>query len=352
MDRKAPRLGRALLVGTLGLLVLLGAGHALLWHAAAGQLEAGWQDWVRLRRGQGWRVEHAPPVTGGWPLAVTLGVDRLRLDGGAATLPGGIALSAEKVVLRVRLPWLDRLLIELPGQQRLRLGDTEFPFVADTLSAVVPLDAGTLPSTAEIAAERLRLGTPAGGVEVRSLRLGAKGSASATEEEPVLSLALTANGVQLPAAPPGRAGQVFGRRMEQVAADLSLSGPMPPARDPVQRAAAWRDGGGTLEVRSLSLQWGPMSATAAATMALDERLQPMGAGTLRLSGAQAALDALAEAGLVAGRPVQMARAVLPLLSRPTADGGSEIEVPLTLDDRMLLLARIPVLRLPPLEWPR
>lgn len=352
MERKAPRLGRILLLGALALAVLLAVGHTLLWRAAAGQLEAGWQDWVRLRRGQGWRVEHAPPVTGGWPMAATLSVDRLRLEGGAATLPGGMALSADRVVLRVQLPWLDRLLIELPGQQRLRLGDTDFPFVADTLSAVLPLEAGTLPSMADVAAERLRIGTPAGGLEVRSLRLGAKGSSSATEEEAVLAVTLGATGVQLPVAPPGAAGQAFGRRLQQVEADLSLSGPLPPGRDPVQRAASWRDGGGTLEVRTLALHWGPVGATAAATVALDDRLQPMGAGTLRVSGAQAALDVLAEAGLVAGRSAQMARTVLPLLSRPAAEGGSEIEVPLTLEDRTLMLARIPVLRLPPLDWPR
>jgi hypothetical protein len=300
----------------------------------------------------GWRVEHAPPVTGGWPMAVTLGVDRVRLDGGGATLPGGLSLAAERVVLRVQLPWLDRLHIELPGQQRLRLAEADFPFVADMLVATLPLDAGTLPNTAEIAAERLRLGTPAGGIEVRSLRLSTQSSSSATEEEPALALTLTADGVQLPAAPSGAAAQAFGRRVQRVAADLWLSGPVPPGRDPVQRAMAWRDGGGTLEVKALSLAWGPVAATAAATVALDERLQPMGAGTLRVNGAMPALDALAEAGLVPARQAMMARTVLPLLSRPTAEGGSEVEVPVTLEDRTLTLVRIPVLRLPPLDWPR
>jgi hypothetical protein len=79
----------------------------------------------------------------------------------------------------------------------------------------------------------------------------------------------------------------------------------------------------------------------------------MGAGTLRLTGAADALDALAEAGLVGRRAAATARAVVPLLSRPSAETGApEIEVPLTLEDRTLALARIPVLRLTPLDWPR
>jgi hypothetical protein len=78
----------------------------------------------------------------------------------------------------------------------------------------------------------------------------------------------------------------------------------------------------------------------------------MGAGTLRLTGAAPALDALAEAGVVNRRAASTARTVLPLLSRPSAENGQpEIEVPLTLEDRTLALARIPVARFEPLAWP-
>ncbi len=119
----------------------------------------------------------------------------------------------------------------------------------------------------------------------------------------------------------------------------------------VRRAEAWRDSGGTIELRSSALQWGPVRANAAATLALDEQLQPMGAGTLRLVGAEQALDALTTAGVVPRRGRHGAT-VLPLLSRPSAETGQpEIEVPLTLEDRTLGLARIPVLRFAPLDWP-
>lgn len=350
MDRKpSARLGRRLLVpGLLGLLAL-GVAHTLLWRNMAAELDKGWAAWVQLRRAQGWRVEHAPPERGGWPLAARLALPGLRLEGGAATLPGGMVLLAERVVLSVEMPRFDRLKVDLPGQQRLRLAGAEYPFIADRLVAGLPLESGTPPSAAELLAERLRIGTPAGGVEVGRAQLSLRGSASATEAEPALSLAFSAQSLDLPA---GEAA-LFGRRIESLTGEMLLSGPVPPGRAPRRRAEAWRDGGGTLELRSLALHWGPVRAATAATLALDEELQPMGAGTLRLTGAGPALEALAAAGLVGRRAAATARGLLPLLARPSAETGQpEIEVPLTLEDRTLALARIPVLRLAPLAWPR
>jgi hypothetical protein len=353
MDRKPPsRRGRRLLLLAALALAGLAAGHALLWRAMATQLETGWQSWVQLRRAQGWVVEHAPPVRGGWPLAATLTVDRLRLEGGAATLPGGMTLIAQRAVLRVELPRLDRLEVELPGQQRLRLGAIEYPFTADRLAILIPLEPDTLPSAAEVAAERLRVGTPAGGVALETAQLSVRGSASATEAEPALALTLAAEGVELPPMPQGDPLARFGRRIATLTADVALSGPLPPGRAPAPRAAAWRDGGGTLELRGLALRWGPLGGAAAATLAFDEALQPMGAGTLRVSGAAEALDALAEAGVIGRRAALTARSMLPLISRTSPETGQpEVEVPVTLEDRTLSLARIPVLRLAPLEWP-
>jgi hypothetical protein len=357
MDMKTPahrrrRLAPRLLLGALLLAGLLAAGHAMLWRFMASELESGFQTWVSVRRAQGWRVEHAPPVRGGWPFAATLTLGSVRIEGGGATLPGGLGLLAERVVLRVAPPRLDRLVVEFPGQQRLRLGGVEYPFTADHLVALLPLERDTPPGSAEVLAERLRVGTPAGTLEVQTGRLSAEGSSSATEGEPALSLLLSAEGIDLPAAPAGRAGTAFGRRIETLSADLALTGPVPPGRRPAARAEAWRDGGGTAELRSLALRWGPAHATVAATVALDEALQPMGAGTLRISGAGQTLDALAEAGVIGRRAAATARTVLPLLSRPSAESGApEVEVPVTLEDRTLAVARIPVTRLPAWSWP-
>ncbi|WP_092962389.1 DUF2125 domain-containing protein [Falsiroseomonas stagni] len=342
----APRIA----LGVLVALAALGAGHALLWRAMAAEIEQGFATWVQVRRAQGWRVDHAAPVRAGYPLSAALILPNLRIEGGEATLPGGFVLQAERAVLRVALPRLDRLRVEMPGAQRLRIGDDEYRFAADTLVALVPLEGGTPPRGGEVLAERLRLSTPAGPMAVGSARATLDTSSTATEGEAALEVTATAEEIDLPAAPGGRAA-AFGRRIAAFGAEMALSGPVPPGRFPVVRAESWRDAGGTLEVKSLSLRWGPVGATAAATLALDEGLQPMGAGSIRLTGAAEALDALAEAGLVGRRAAATARAILPLMSRPNPAGQPEVEVPLTIEDRTLAVARIPVLRFTPLAWP-
>lgn len=354
MSPKRPRrLGRLLLgslLGTALLAALLVAGHAVLWRWMAAQLEAGFQDWAGQRRAGGWRVEHAAPVRGGWPFAATLTLPRFRLEGGGATLPGGMEWQAEALVLRLAPPRLDRLVVEMPGRHRLRLGALELPFAADRLAAALPLERGVLPSEARLEAERLRLGTPAGPWEAESAGLEIETRMTAIEGEPAASLRAEATAVQGP--PVAAAAGVLGRAAESLALDLALTGPVPPGRGPAAKADAWREGGGTLELRRLALHWGPVAAEASATLTLDEALQPMGAGVLRLSGGDAAVQAAAAAGMLTRQAAATGRMVLRLLSRTPPEGGPpRLEVPLALEERVLTAARVRLAELPEWHWP-
>jgi hypothetical protein len=353
-----PRRGRLLLRGLLGLALLaaLGvAGHALLWRWMGGQLETGFQDWAAQRRALGWRVEHAAPLRGGWPFAATLTLPRFRLVGGGATLPGGVDWQAEALVLRLAPPRLDRLVVEMPGRHRLRLGALDLPFAADRLAATLPLEAGVLPREARLDAERLRIGTQGGTAEARDATLEIETRMSAIEGEPAVALRITAWEVLLPMAEGSGlapAVGVLGRAVEQAVLDLAVTGPVPPGRGPSAKAEAWRDGGGTLELRALELRWGPLAATGTATLTLDEALQPMGAGTLRVAGAGEALQAAAAAGLLTRQSAATGRTVLRLLSKAPAVGApAELEVPLTLEDRVLTAARMRLAQVPAWSWP-
>ncbi|WP_165982331.1 DUF2125 domain-containing protein [Dankookia rubra] len=363
--RPRPRPGRLLLRGLLGLglaAALLAAGHALLWRWMAGQLEAGFQDWAAQRRALGWRLDHAPPLRGGWPLAATLTLPRFRLSGDGtpavgpvAGMAGAIEWQADALVLRLAPPRLDRLVVEMPGRHRLRLGAIELPFAADRLAATLPLEAGVLPREARLDAGRLRLGTPAGTVEAGDAMLEVETRMTAIEGEPAVALRVAASQLLLP---PGEAGGlapavgVLGRAVAEAALDLALTGPVPPGRGPAAKAEAWRDGGGTLALRGLQLRWGPLAASGTATLTLDEGLQPMGAGTLRVAGAGEVLQAAAQAGLLTRQAAATGRTVLRLLSRtPAAGGPAELEVPLTLEDRVLTAARMRLAQLPAWSWP-
>ena len=343
---RAPLRLRRLLLGAGLLLVLLAVLHSLVWNWMAGRLQAGYDAWAAARRAQGWRIEHAVPVRGGWPLSATLRLRDFRLSGGGVSIPGGLDWAAPSVTLRVVLHRPGELRIAAGGPQRLRLGGTEIPFAADRLTASLPLQAHVLPRGGTFEASRLRIGTVAGGVEIGAARLTLDSRMSAIEGKPAISLEGEAENLALPIATP------LGRQIGAVRIDAALTGPLPGGRNPTTRAATWRDAGGTLELRRLELDYGPAHAQVAATLALDDQLQPMGAGTLKLSGAEAVLDALAGAGLVTQRNAALARRVVSVLSRPPAEGEPpQLEVPLTLEGRGLAVARIPVARMPALLWP-
>nr|WP_245215871.1 DUF2125 domain-containing protein [Pararoseomonas baculiformis] len=310
------------------------------------RLQAGYDAWATARRAQGWRIEHAPPTRGGWPFSATLRLPGFRLSGGNATIPGGLDWSTGAVVLRVAMHSPGELRIAATGTQQLRIDRTEIPFAADRLTAKLPLQAHVIPRGGEFTAHRLRIGTPAGGVEIGALNLALDSRMTAIEGEPAFTLEGQAENITLPGATP------LGRQIRSLGLDAALTGPLPGGRNLTNRAATWRDAGGTLELRRLDLTFGPATAQATATLALDDQLQPMGAGTVKLTGAEAVLDALSQAGLVTPRNAALARRVVALLARPPAEGEPpQLEVPLTLEGRSLAVARIPVARMPALSWP-
>jgi hypothetical protein len=350
MPAKPRRTGRLALGALLATALLAAAGHALLWLWLCGRLEAGFAAWAAARGAEGWRVEHGPPRRGGWPFAAALALPEFRLRGGAGLLPGGVDWWAEALTLRVAPPRLDRLALEAPGRHRLRVGEAAaLAFTAGRLDAALPLGSGTDgPDEGAATAQRLRFGAPGGAVEVAAASLdfdarpAGKGVGTA--------LRASAAGVALPPGLPGT--DRLGRVVDRIGLDLALTGPaIPPGGAPARRAAAWRNGGGALDVRALDARWGEAAASASATLALDAALQPAGTGVLRLAGGEALLDAAGSAGLLSPLNAVAARFALSALSRAPPEGGPpRAELPLALQDRTLRLGPVSLGRLPALDW--
>ncbi|GAA0603005.1 hypothetical protein GCM10009416_45860 [Craurococcus roseus] len=292
-------------------------------------------------------MEHGPPRRGGWPFSASLALPGFRMEGGAGLLPGGVDWRTEALTLRVSPSRPDRLALEAPGRHRLRLGEAELPpFTAGRLDAALPLrpDGDGPPDEAGATARALRVGA----VEVASASVdldARRGGASAG------TLRASAAGVVLPPALPGT--DRLGRVVHRIGLDLALTGAVPPGGDPARRAAAWRDGGGALEVRAADARWGEAAASASATLALDGALQPAGTGVLRLAGGEALLEAASAAGLLSPFNAAAAGVALRALSRPPPEGGpARAELPLALRDRTLRLGPIALVRFPALDWTR
>jgi hypothetical protein len=132
----------------------------------------------------------------------------------------------------------------------------------------------------------------------------------------------------------------------------SLNGRLPETDDMRRWAEAWRDGGGSLEIRHLTMGWGPLGLTSSATLALDDQLQPMGSGNGRFIGYAETLDKMAAAGMLTKSAATAAKAVLSLMAGTSdTDQPSAVDVPLTLQYRTLSMRQVPLVRLPEVDWP-
>jgi hypothetical protein len=341
--------------------VLLVIGDVAYWRYAEHQMEAGLRLWVRQNQAAGWQTSLGPTHEGGWPLSVRLTVNGLTVQGGASDVPGGLRWHADRVDLTMDLWRPTAFNIILPAEQRVQVGAApELAVTADRLVATIPLRFQQPPDQIDVLARNLRA-TPAqnpapgealsvGLLQAHAALLAAadQPAPAAPREEPTLRFGFSAEAVGLPQTLRWPLGPI----LSSLTIDGTLNGRLPLERGLTQAATAWRDGGGSLEIQHFAMGWGPLGLTATATLALDDQLQPMGAGTSHVVGYAASLDAMANDGMLSRSAAIAAKAMLSLLAGTPDDGGAaEVDVPLTLQYRTLSMRQVPLVRLPELDWP-
>ena len=344
------RRGRRLWIILLATPFVLLAAVTVYWWIVVSNLEHGFGAWEAAQRAAGWTEQHGPAVRSGWPLAATLTIPAMSLTGGNPGIPGGLAWTADLLVLRVALLQPESLEIMPEGRQRLRLAAyPEIPFAAARLRVMLPLPAAPWPSSTDLVVDNLIADTPIGGdASVQSLRLHLDFSPDAQSGDPAVAFSLKAETI----SPPSGIVRPFGPHIANLEVDGTLSGPVPDGHTLAAQATAWRDGGGSLEIQHLAVVWGPLDLTASATLALDDQLQPMGAGSARLVGYAETLDALAAHAAISRSAATATKAVLSLLAHNPEDGSPpDVEVPLTLQYRTLSMRQVPLVRLPEVDWP-
>lgn len=342
-----------LLLGVAFALSLAVGGHALFWQRAEQRLRAGVDAWVAERRAAGWRVQAAEPVAAGWPLAARLILKDMSVEGAGDEIPDGFSWRAERVTVGVALLH-PRVLFVVPAEeQHLRLGRLpDLGYTADRLRIEIPLDPAAQADVADLTGEMLRVGFPVGRqtatLTVGLLRVRTEFHPDARAGQPALATTASAEAVALP--PPLHSA--LGGRLSAVSLDGVVSGPVPPPLPLTERALAWRDGGGTVDIPHVAFGWGPLGVTGNAKLLLDGNLQPIGTGTAQMVGYVEAVDALARGGAISSGAAVAIKAVAALIaSTPEGSGPSEVELPLTLRDRTLSARQIPLARLPTLAWP-
>jgi hypothetical protein len=331
----------------VGAVLVIGiAVYSGFWWIAAGRIEDAAADWRTTTAPsqqidaawQGMRVI-------GYPLSFQLELTDVSLKSAASTPPA--TLHAPMLSASVH-PW--------------SFHDLRFA-APDGLTAVIGPDAAPL---ARLSAERGSgaASLAADGTATIWLSLyDAKGSSGVTlgartlhawavvppggltaRQDAGLAFALDAGDLSLPAAPPG-----FGPTIGDLGFGVTLTGPFPPG--PLrQAAAAWRKGGGTVDLDHLHLRWGDMEITGSGTLALDDDLQPVGGFSGGVSGFDQLLSALVASGRIKASDARVARLALAMLAKAGPDGRPEISTSLTIQNGQMYLGPAKLGPAPRIDW--
>lgn len=337
--------GGKIVFSLLGLLLALAGAYTAVWFWAAGLLRDGIQSWAEARRAEGVAVTYSGPgeVTG-FPLFL-----HARLEAPSLAAPdwrwSGDALEIEG------RPWAwDRLTLRAPGHHAATLPWRGRPLVLDGqtegLEAEIRLLAGRA-ETIDATARRLVLAAADPGLDMAAdrLRLVLRRGDGTKESG---SLHLEADGLDLP---DGSLDLPLGRHLESLAADGSITGPLPAALA-YEPLLAWRNEGGTIEIPNLSLSYGPLSLSGNGTLALDSHMQPTAAFGTKAQGFFEVVDLLEKRGLIRRNDADTARMVLGVLARTPPGGGKPVlDLPLTVQARRLFAGPVPLVKLEAVVWP-
>ena len=130
----------------------------------------------------------------------------------------------------------------------------------------------------------------------------------------------------------------------------AVEGTIQPGR-PSESLAAWRDGGGVLQIQKLVANWGPLAVTAEGTLALDGQMQPLFAGTATMRGYSEAIDALVQARMMDPGGATGAKIALSAMAKPADDGGPPAaKLPLTIQDGFLFVGPLKLAQMPRIVW--
>ena len=113
----------------------------------------------------------------------------------------------------------------------------------------------------------------------------------------------------------------------------------------------WRDNGGVAEIEKLKIVHGPLKIHTEGTIALDDKMQPIGALTAHLEGFYETIDALKKLGIVKASSAITAKVLVGVLSRtPVAGGPPVLNLAITVQDQNLYIGPVRLLRLPEVSW--
>lgn len=349
-----PRCGSRAAGVVAAVIALALIGYAVLWAVVALQLRGGVLDWIEARQAEGYRVTHSGLSIGGFP-----GAARVTIAAPVIAAPDGRALgwswAGERAVLEARPLHRESATLGLSGEQSIavNVGGKLRTYHGGAEELTLHAYGGATPKRASLSVRNLAMAAEELGDVIEVARLEATGGLverpPAAQPAAAYEVTIQATDLRLPQ----QLQLPLGETIAELSTDAVVAGPLPAGTALPDALARWRAAGGSVELSRLRLRYGPMLAEGPATASLDADMQPAGTFMARIQGFQQTVAALAKRGLIDEQTAARARVALAILGRPGADGAPPaLDVPLNLRNRTLSIGPLPLLIVPPIEWPR
>ena len=330
---------KAIMVLLVSALLVLGL-WTLTWFAAEMWAKSSITDWAEAQRALGAEVGYETLETSGFPSRITFTITKPTYTG--PLMGQNVEWSGERLVVGTR-PWTPwRLHLDAPGRHDLKLGGGVLNLSGQAESLSADLVAGDVwPQSLDLSIAGLELSDgEVVGVDDLTAHFGYAPDGT--------GLKILAKGTNLTL--PHSANMVLGNTVQNFDVALSMSDPLMPGAV-LEGLPRWRAGGGAMEIERFKVRSGPLGLTAAGTLALNDALQPMGAFTAKIEGLFQVLEILRVRGFVRGSDAVIATMALSALSkRPKNGGASSINLSVTVQDGMLSLGPIPIMKMPHVVW--
>jgi hypothetical protein len=338
------------IIGGLALVVALGTAYTGYWFWLARTLQQNLALWVDQQRAMGYRISYSADEPGGYPLSI-----HIALSGVAIGSPPGQSawrLDSASKILSVA-PWSPLSLRIIDGEEpttcnlQWAAAGRSYGMSIDGMDLKIHLSTeGDLPAirisgksvgVTEQGREIAGLIQPSGSVDLLQATSDTQSSAE---------FLLSAHAIDF--APPAQPGSKTVATYDWVVAG-QLKGPMPSAPLPAA-LAAWSSEGGHLELTQFNANWEATTTVSGdGTVALDQRLQPVGAFSAVVRGYNEAVDAAVGRGVMTA--AQGTAVKLWLNARAEKDDrGFKVTLPLTIQDGFLSMGPIKLAQVPRIAW--
>lgn len=348
----ASRLSSRLVYWIFALFLAIVAGLTGLWFTGAAQVREQIATTGRTIAGDsGIFTVQTLDITG-FPFSFEARLKGITISGKAARGPW--EWRADKAIVHLA-PWRGRnARFELTGTHKLRFHAGRVPMDVELTTTSAPgevqIGGADAPLLIKLAPTMIKAREVTTGsrfaADKASLQLFLYPKGKTGNADPAAGLIMELNGVDLPK----QLGKYLAPKLTRLTTEIQILSNLPV---PVGRRslARWREEGGSLEVKNLALEWGPVKIDGSGTLTLDKGLQPEASFAARITGFEETADALVAAGLIRAQEAQGIKLLLSLMARRTSPGkGAEIRVPITIQDRAIFVGPARLTRMPQIRW--